>query len=189
VINPEILMGSDEIETMWKKPQVTKRILSFIFDEGHCISQWNKFRKEYLRIGNLRYLIPEKIPFYVASATLPPTVLLDIIEILKLCPQNTVHIIYSNDRPEIRLMVRGLVCAASSFQDLGFLIPQNFQEGDPPIPPFLVFFDNTKEAERACKYLQTLLPRSLSQKIQWFHSTMTQYFREEQVEAMKAGDV
>ena len=49
------------------KKQVTKRILSFIFDEGHCIIQWNKFRKEYLRVGNLQYLIPEKIPFYVAK--------------------------------------------------------------------------------------------------------------------------
>ena len=182
-------MGSDKMESMWKKPQVTTRILSFIFDEGHCISQWNKFRKEYLHVGNLRYLIPEKIPFYVASATLPPPILLDIVEILKLQPQNTVHIIYSNDRPEIRLMVRGLVCAASSFQDLAFLIPQNYQEGDPPIPPFLVFFDNTKEAERACKYLRTLLPRSQWHKTRWFHSTMTQYFREDQVEAMKTGDV
>jgi len=32
VINPEILIGSDEMETMWKKPQVTKRILSLIFE-------------------------------------------------------------------------------------------------------------------------------------------------------------
>jgi superfamily II DNA helicase RecQ len=53
VINPEILMGSDDVDTLWKKPKVTKRILSFIFDEVHCISQWNKFRKEYLRVGNV----------------------------------------------------------------------------------------------------------------------------------------
>ena len=182
-------MGSDDMDILWKKPKVTKRILSFIFDEGHCISQWNKFRKEYLRVGNLRYLIPGKIPFYVASATLPPPVLLDIVEILKLRPQNTVHIIYSNDRPEIRLMVRGLVCAASSFQDLAFLIPKNYREGDAPILPFLIFFDNTKESERACKYLRTLLPQSLWLKIRWFHSTMTQYFREDKAEAMKTGDV
>ena len=147
------------------------------------------FIKAHLRAGNLRYLIPEKIPFYVALATLPPPVLLDIIEILKLHLQNTVHIIYSNDCPEIQLMVRGLVCTASSFQDLAFLIPQSYQESDPPILPFLVFFDNTKEAEWACKYLQTLLPQSLWHKIRWFHLTMTQYFREDQVEAMKRGDV
>jgi len=169
-------MGSNKVETMWKKTQVMKRILSFFFDEGHCISQWKKFRKQYLRVGNLRYLIPEKIPFYIASATLPPPVLLDIIEILKLHPQKTVHIIYSNDHLEIRLMVQGLVCAVSSSQDLAFLISQNYREGDLPIPPFLIFFNNTKETERACKYLRTLLPRSLWHKIQWFHLTMTQYF-------------
>jgi ATP-dependent DNA helicase RecQ len=189
IVNPEILMGNDNIEKLWKKPHVTKRIMSIIFDEGHCISTWNKFRNQYQRVGDLRYLIPEKVPFYVVSATLPPAVLLDIVEILKLRPKETVHIIYSNDRPEIRLSVRGLVCAASSFQDLAFLIPPNYQEGDPPILPFLVFFDDTKEAERACKYLCTLLPRSLWHKIRWFHSTMTHHFREAQVEAVKAGDV
>lgn len=182
-------MGNEEIEKLWKKPRVTKRLLNFIFDEGHCISQWGKFRKEYLLVGNLRLLISEKIPIYVASATLPPPVLLDVIEILKLRPKETVHIIYSNDRPEIRMMVQGIACPVNSFKDLAFLIPEGLHEGDGKPPAFLVFFDNTKEAEKACKYLWTRLPRSLWDKIRWFHSTMSQQYREEQVEAMKRGEV
>jgi superfamily II DNA helicase RecQ len=140
-------------------------------------------------VGNLRLLISERIPIYVTSATLPPPVLLEVVEILKLRPKETVHIIYSNDRPEIRMMVRGIVCPVNSFKDLAFLIPEGLHEGDDAPPPFLVFFDNTKEAERACKYLRTRLPRSLWGKIRWFHSTMTQHYREEQVEAMKTGEV
>ncbi|KAF8193662.1 P-loop containing nucleoside triphosphate hydrolase protein [Pholiota molesta] len=182
IMNPEILMAHDEVEKLWKKPKVTKRLLNFIFDEGHCISQWGKFRKEYLLVGNL-------IPIYVASATLPPPVLLDVVEILKLRPKETVHIIYSNDRPEIRLMVRGLACPANSFKDLAFLIPEGLRESDDAPPTFLVFFDNTKESERACKYLCSRLPWALWDKIRWFHSTMTQQYREEQVEAMRKGDV
>jgi superfamily II DNA helicase RecQ len=189
IMNPEILMGNDEVEKLWKKPQVTKRLLNFIFDEGHCIGEWGKFRKEYLLVGNLRLLITERIPIYVASATLPPSILLDIVEILKLRPKETIHVLYSNDRPEIRLMVRGLVCPANSFKDLAFLIPEGFQETDDAPPPFLVFFDNTKESERACKYLRSRLPRSLWDKVRWFHSTMTQQYREEQVEAMRKGNV
>jgi hypothetical protein len=46
-------------------------------------------------------------------------------------------------------MARSLVFPAKSFRDLAFLIPDNFKEGDPPPPKFLIFFDNTKEAERA----------------------------------------
>ncbi|KAF8152274.1 P-loop containing nucleoside triphosphate hydrolase protein [Crassisporium funariophilum] len=43
VMNPEILMGSEEVDRLWKKTAVTKRLLNFIFDEGHCIAQWGKF--------------------------------------------------------------------------------------------------------------------------------------------------
>lgn len=81
-MSPEILMGNNELEKLWKKAEFTKWLLNFIFDEGHCISQWASFRAEYAHLGALCYLIPENIPFYVASATLPLPVLFDIIETL-----------------------------------------------------------------------------------------------------------
>ncbi|KAF9467976.1 P-loop containing nucleoside triphosphate hydrolase protein [Collybia nuda] len=135
IINPELLMGNDNVTKLWMKSKVRKCILYFTFDEGHCISQWGKFRKEYLLVGDLHYLISEDIPFYVTSATLPPTVLLDITEILHL--------------PEMCLMVHGLTFAANRFKDLSFLIPQGYKDGDPPIPKFLIFFNNTKETKAA----------------------------------------
>lgn len=92
VINPELLM--DEACTqLWKKPKFTSRILQFVFDEGHCVSKWGKFRTDYLHLGNLQYLLPETIPFYVALATLPLPILLDVAKILRLRPGNTEHII------------------------------------------------------------------------------------------------
>jgi ATP-dependent DNA helicase RecQ len=94
-------MGNPLVEELWKKAHFTKRILCFIFDEGHCISNWGTFRREYLSVGALRYLIPETIPFYVASATLPPNILLDVTNILHLRRNETENIIRSNDRPEI----------------------------------------------------------------------------------------
>ncbi|KAF8148030.1 hypothetical protein B0H34DRAFT_669140 [Crassisporium funariophilum] len=84
VINPKLLMGCPEVEKLWKNSCCTSRILNFIFDEGHCIREWGKFRKEYLHLGDLCYLIPEIIPFYVAPATLPPSLLLDVVQILRL---------------------------------------------------------------------------------------------------------
>jgi len=92
---------------------------------------------------------------------LPPAILLDVIEILQLCPDKTEHIIRLNNWPDIHLMVWGLVFPALSFKDLEFLIPKGYKEGDPPILEFLIFFDNTKEAEHACCDLHTLLPLSV----------------------------
>lgn len=86
-------------------------------------------------------------------------------------------------------MSRPLAFPANSFRDLDFLIPDCFREGDPAVPPFLVSFDNTKEAEKSVTYLRTRLPTSLSEKVCWFHSTMTQQYREDKVEAMREGSV
>src|SRR6266540_3111991 len=149
-------MGNEEVKKLWRKPDFTKRLLNFIFDEGHCISQWGSFQKEYTHLGALRYLIPEQIPFYVASATLPLPVLLDITDALHLRLDKTEQILCSNDRPEIALMVRRLSFPVNSFQDLAFLIPDGFREGD-SVEPFLVFFDGKKESEKACKTLQKRL--------------------------------
>ena len=182
-------MGNEELEKLWKKPKVTKRILNFIFDEGHCISQWGTFRKEYLHVGALQYLIPECIPFYVASATLPNPTLLDIFDILKLRQGLTENIMCSNDQPEISLMVRELSFPANSFRDLNFLIPEGVSEGNTIPGKFLVFFDSKKDAERACKYLRKLLLRHLQKKLKWFHADLTQQSREQLCEQMRNNEV
>jgi len=179
-------MTNEYLDEMWKKPKLKSRLVAVIFDEAHCISQWGGFRKEYLHVGALRYLISDDIPFYAPSATLPHAVRRDIVEILKLRPDRTEYIICSNDRPEIRLAVRGLVYPANSFQDLAFLIPEGFREGDPPPDKFLVFFDNRKEAEAAVRYLQKRLPEKLKGKIKWFHAVNTTQYRVEEVAALHA---
>ncbi|KAJ3567004.1 hypothetical protein NP233_g6647 [Leucocoprinus birnbaumii] len=53
VTNPEILMENSELHKLWDKSSFTKHILAFVFDEGHCITQWGKFRKHYLAFGIL----------------------------------------------------------------------------------------------------------------------------------------
>jgi superfamily II DNA/RNA helicase len=82
-------------------------------------------------------------------------------------------------------MARSLVFPANSFRDLAFLIPDNFKEGDPPPPKFLIFFDNTKEAERAAKYLRCRLPLCLQENVKYFHSTMTPRYREDELDALR----
>lgn len=137
----------------------------------------------------LRLLIPETIPFYVASATLPAPVLLDVTEILRLQIEQTEHVTQSNDRPEIHLVVRGIKFAINTYQDLAFLLPENFIEGvSPPPSKFLVFFDNTKAAEAAVRALRPMLAPALRDKIKYFHAGLTQTYREDEYEALKNGE-
>jgi len=180
-------MTNDHVTDLWKVPKFTAKILSFVFDEAHCISQWADFRKEYKNIGALRYLLPDRIPFYIPSATLPSQVLQDITNTLKLRHQNTEQIMCSNDRPEIALVVQEFVHPVGSYRDLNFLIPKDWKEGDPDPEPFLVFFDNKKEAEEAALHLKSLLPPAHRHKIKWFHSINTPEFRTDEVNDLREG--
>ncbi|KAF9457007.1 P-loop containing nucleoside triphosphate hydrolase protein, partial [Collybia nuda] len=100
----------------------------------------------------------------------------------------TEHIIHSNDWPEIYLAVCGLKYPANGFKDLAFLISEGFKEGDLSPEKFLIFFDNTKKAEHAIQWLQKQLPKSLQDKIKYFHSTMTQSYHEDEFQALKDSD-
>ncbi|KAH9919666.1 P-loop containing nucleoside triphosphate hydrolase protein [Amylocystis lapponica] len=175
VMNPEIIMqAGGYCEQLWRKPAFTSKLLYVVFDEGHCISEW--------------ILIPDTIPFYVASATLPAPVLLDVADTLHLRKGHTEHIFRSNDRPDIGLAVRKMQYAAASYHDLDFLIPDGFQEGDIPPPKFLIFFDNTKEAEAAVRHLRSRLPDHLRHKTKHLHSIMTPDYRTDEYEALRNGD-
>jgi ATP-dependent DNA helicase RecQ len=65
--------------------RVAKMNISLVaVDEAHCISQWGyDFRPSYLRIGELRDLIPEEIPFLALTATATEQVVNDIFEKLR----------------------------------------------------------------------------------------------------------
>ncbi|KAF7431085.1 hypothetical protein PC9H_006803 [Pleurotus ostreatus] len=186
IINPEILMGSDEATVLLEDPKFASLILHIVFDEGHCISEWGRFRKDYSRLGALRHTIRsvEKIPFYVASATLPKSILADIASILRLRDDETRYILQSNDRPEVALLVRPLVYAANSYRDLEFLLPGKPYCNDAP-EKFIVFFDNMKEAEAARDALRKRLSTINKSRVKHFHSTMTQDYRREELERFR----
>ncbi len=60
-------------------------------DEAHCISQWGyDFRPSYLRIAELRNLLPN-VPVLAVTATATPRVVDDIQEQLKFRKKNVLH--------------------------------------------------------------------------------------------------
>ncbi|OCH92648.1 hypothetical protein OBBRIDRAFT_703370, partial [Obba rivulosa] len=92
----------------------------------------------------------------------------------------------SNDRPNVHITVRKIVHPLHSFEDLAFLIPNNWEPGD-ELPKFLVFFDNIDESTKAAEFLKSRLPPEYRSKIAWFNSRMTAEFREETLQDFRDG--
>jgi superfamily II DNA helicase RecQ len=177
-----------EFEKLLRKPEFAMRITGFIFDEAHCIVAWGNFRPEYQELGRLRYILPCKVPFMIASATLTLDMLQSTRRLLHLRSENLLTIHKSTDRPNVKIGVRKIKYALSSYADLAFLIPDGWRVNDPIPPKFLIFFDDIQDSIGAAKYLLGRLPLELRDKIKWFNADMTTEFKEAEVKNLINGD-
>ena len=74
-------------------------------DEAHCISQWGyDFRPSYLRIADLRDLLPSEVPFLALTATATPRVAEDVMDKLRFREKNMLKT--SFERKNISYLVR-----------------------------------------------------------------------------------
>ena len=55
-------------ERLLHKKKIVERLISFIFDETHCISIWASFQKEFAEMGLLRILLCKDVPLVATSA-------------------------------------------------------------------------------------------------------------------------
>ena len=84
-ISPERLAT----EQFRQKLTQMKRICMITVDEAHCVSQWGyDFRPPYLRIAEVRDIIPYPVPILALTATATPKVVDDIQERLKFREKN-----------------------------------------------------------------------------------------------------
>lgn len=74
-VSPERLSS----ELFISKLQRMQKICMFVVDEAHCISQWGyDFRPSYLRVSEIRRLVPYEVPMLALTATATPNVVEDI---------------------------------------------------------------------------------------------------------------
>ncbi|KAF9487320.1 P-loop containing nucleoside triphosphate hydrolase protein [Pleurotus eryngii] len=156
IFNPEILTkrGGRCEKQLWTSKSFTSRLLAMVFDEAHCILKWgSSFRPEYAQVTNILHFLPS-LPIYLLSATMPPSMIHALADHFCFAKD---HLLFqrSNDRTNIHLAVRKMQYPQNSYHDLAFLIPRNWQDGDPIPIPFLVFFNSKKEAEQAALYLMS----------------------------------
>ena len=84
-ISPERL----STELFLAKLERMRNICMITVDEAHCVSQWGyDFRPSYLEIGNIRQLIPYKVPILALTATATPKVVNDIQDKLRFRQKN-----------------------------------------------------------------------------------------------------
>ncbi|KAK1227566.1 hypothetical protein PQX77_009426 [Marasmius sp. AFHP31] len=160
-------------------------VIAFTFDEAHTIEEWGStFRDAYKVVGSIRTIACRHIPIHAASATLSDDMIASLKTHLHL--QNEVTVIRRNiDRPNIFLQVHRMQHPSNSFHDLaGYISRDGSKSGK-----FLVFCASRNEAQDAAQYLRRRLSADCMSRIKWYHSGMTDTFREDEIDALKKGDV
>ncbi|KAG1754914.1 P-loop containing nucleoside triphosphate hydrolase protein [Suillus paluster] len=170
--------ATDQVfKALWKSKKFTKKIFNITFDEGHCISEWGEdFRPQYSELGNLRWYLPDHVTVHVVSATMPPHILADVTSKLRIWSHNLARVTWSNNRPNISLIVEEMKFPRNTMHDLTRVLDMRLGDINPP-QKFMIFTNSWTSAEMTCNRLCSDLPGHLRGKIFWFHSRMTMKFR------------
>ncbi|KAF8162177.1 hypothetical protein K438DRAFT_1618515 [Mycena galopus ATCC 62051] len=161
ITSPDMCLKHDKFRHLLSTPAFAKRIAAFVIDEAHCITQWGPdFRAEYSDLGTLRAFVPLKVPFLVASATLPPTVLAAVHKSVHINPETSYSVNLGTDRPNIAWFVHFMKAAKTDVEALDFLAPAYHSEDDAVVlTQSMVFFDDISLAQDVLKHLRPRLPR------------------------------
>lgn len=117
--SPESL-ANPEVARELKKIQIAL----FVVDEAHCISQWGPdFRPEYLLLSAIRKELGQPTTLLL-TATATPEVRQDIIQKMKLKPENVTQIIRSVNRSNIYYAVERFLSANEKKQFIIDLVNQ-----------------------------------------------------------------
>jgi superfamily II DNA helicase RecQ len=191
LLSPELAVG-DKFHNTATYPGLKERLALVVVDEAHLVSQWGKdFRKEYARVGQLRSLFGNSVPWFACSATLDTETLEKVKKGIGFDEDVTI-MRTSIDRPELAIRLgwipnrtRKTATALRFLFDQG---PGTDSESicmQQKIPKTVVFFDTKKEAYAAMhecrKWLQKKHQYSEKQAkavIKVFHRDIAKYDKE-----------
>ncbi|KAH9017416.1 hypothetical protein EDB85DRAFT_2076099 [Lactarius pseudohatsudake] len=162
----ELLNVSIMVINLTTTSAFVNKLQSFIFNEAHCISQWSgDFQPDYANVGRLRWMVPARVIFYTALATMPCYVLLAHVKsLLQMC-SDTREIRLTNDHPNIHLTTLEMLDPLNLSHDITHML--RF-DGDPPPPLFMIL-------AYVCMLTCSLVPADSVDKL-WFHSGMSTDF-------------
>jgi ATP-dependent DNA helicase RecQ len=153
-VSPEMLQSERLLAALTHTP-----ISLFVVDEAHCISQWGyDFRPDFLKLGEIRRQLGSP-PCLALTATAPPEVMNDIIDILQLSPLRR-HI-HSVDRPNIAIKVEKLGSLSEKVDRLLHYVKR--LQG-----PGIIYFSSRQWAETMAHKLQ----QEGIERVAYYHAGM-----------------
>ncbi|KAI0635510.1 P-loop containing nucleoside triphosphate hydrolase protein [Trametes polyzona] len=171
ITGPKQLVDDENpVRRLFNNPRFTKKVLGFIVDEAHCISQWGgDFRPEYAALNVIRACLPPTTGVQLMSATMPPLVLAEAMKTLRVIPDKSFMLNLGNDRHNITWEVRTMAGGKTDYEALAFLVP-NEDEETTCLPKTMVFFDDILVLMKARRWLLSKLPQSLRYRVKAYHS-------------------
>ncbi|KAJ7785523.1 P-loop containing nucleoside triphosphate hydrolase protein [Mycena olivaceomarginata] len=191
ITSPDMCLKHDKFRQLLNTPAFAKKIAAFVIDEAHCISQWgDDFRTEYAELGTLRAFVPLKVPFMIASATLPPLVLAEVRKSLHISTDTAYHVNLGTDRPNIAWFVHHMKGAKSDLEALEFLIrTRGSEDAIIELVQSMVFFDDINLAMEALEHLRDLLPPHLRGSIALYHSRRSKRSKQIIMDKFRKGEI
>ncbi|KII91475.1 hypothetical protein PLICRDRAFT_696510 [Plicaturopsis crispa FD-325 SS-3] len=161
-VGPETANSPSFLSTvLGTKSRFVKNCIHLVIDEAHCISEWggDDFRPDYKRTGLLRGRLPSGTPALVASATMPPDILDDLVYQLGL-PADCARLAFSNAKPNIALSVRIMQHPEADCADLLALMPRD-PTGPTDFPQTLIYADSRKRVENIESFYRRHAPDTI----------------------------
>jgi superfamily II DNA helicase RecQ len=191
VVSPEMLTShpfNRVLEDHWFQSQLC---LAFIDECDLVEEQGSGFRPCYKSIGDLRARLPTSTPWVAVSATLPGGKTFDrVMELLGFQHGQYIRTSLPIDNPNICYVPRfySYPTSDSTFLDLAWLIPSTITFTT-NITKTLIFCESIAFGTRVYKFLQHLLPRSLSttEVILVYHSLISDKGRSRAMERFRLG--
>ncbi|KZT27988.1 P-loop containing nucleoside triphosphate hydrolase protein [Neolentinus lepideus HHB14362 ss-1] len=189
IVSPEIATSPEFRHKVLSKPEFYSNLRVVCIDEAHCISLWGgNFRLEYGTLGMLRGRIPVKVPFIVASATLPLHILADIRQQLHLS-DNARTVSVTNARPNVALSVRPMKHSEESKADLAFVLPTHVARSS-DIPVQLVYCNTRLACEDVVDSIRSWLPTTIPPEcIAFYHARIGEKRKREIERTLLEGEI
>ncbi|EJD32601.1 P-loop containing nucleoside triphosphate hydrolase protein, partial [Auricularia subglabra TFB-10046 SS5] len=192
VAPPEIVNSDRRVRQLLRVPKFSRNFKRLVLDEIHCLIEWSGFRPEYKNFDLFLSMMPLHARILCASATVTDAQRLSIMNTLGMTPTNTELIRLSMDCPNLFLMTLEMPSSASNYEPLRMLLPPDPQHLPPdcePPPKFMVFMNSKIECVLACLDMMSQLPPEHRDKVCWFFSDMSDEFKAQKLDDLKAGRI